>query len=148
MTNIRIHEIRMQLERLKHPQTFVATVDSDGAPQVRPMTLMYFNNEFYLATFRSSDKAVQIAKDNRLEFVTPFCEGSYSGYLRVMGVAEEIKDTSLAEKITIACSYPVLEYWRSVRDPDFLFIKIKPLRVKFMKPGEEYAVEVTDEFVK
>lgn len=146
MTNSILEEIRARLAQLKHVQTFLATLSDDGAPQVRPVTLMFYQNAFYFATARSSRKTQQIAKDHRVEFVTPFCEGGHTGYLRVQGHAGEIRDLNLVEFVTTSCNYPVKEYWKSVEDPEFYFFQVSPQRVEYMKPGNESAIEVTSEF--
>lgn len=148
MNKSMFEDMRSRLAQLNRPQAFLASLSDSGAPQVRPVSLMLDGDCFYFATARSSRKAKQIAKDGRVEFVTLFCEGGCSGYLRVEGLAREIRDLKLVERITTGCHYPVLEYWKGVDDPDFLFFEVAPRRVEYMKPGAESAIEVTDEFVK
>jgi general stress protein 26 len=148
MNKLMLEEMRSRLAQLNRPQAFLASLSDSGAPQVRPVTLMLDGNCFYFATARSSRKAKQIAMDGRVEFVTAFCEGGNSGYLRVQGLAREIRDLKLIDRITTACHYPVLEYWKGVDDPDFFFFEVTPQRVEYMKPGAESATEVTDEFSK
>jgi general stress protein 26 len=148
MDQIMLKEMRTRLVQLKRPQAFLATLSDSGAPQVRPVTLMLDGDCFYFATARSSQKAKQIAIDRRVEFVTLFCEGGCSGYLRVQGLAQEIRDLNLVERVTTACHYPVLEYWESINDPDFFFFEVTPQRVEYVKPGAERPTEVTNAFVK
>ncbi len=143
-----LQEMRSRLARLDRPRAFLASLSESGAPQVRPVTLMLTGGRFYFATSRSSRKAKQIAIDGRVEFVAPFCEGSYNGYLRVQGLAREIRDPKIAEQVTHACGYPVTQYWSGVEDPDFFFFEVSPQRVEYMKPGDESATDVTSEFVK
>jgi general stress protein 26 len=141
-------EIEARLAKTKHPTAFLATVDSDGAPQVRPVTLMVTAGDFYLGTSSSSRKAEQISSDSRVELVTVFCEGENNGYLRVMGNAEPVADKGLIERVTQTTGYPLTDYWQGADDPDFFFCRIKPTRVEYMKPGEIAATEVTDEYIK
>ena len=148
MSKLMLEEMRSRLAQLNRPQAFLASLSDSGAPQVRPVTLMLDGDCFYFATARSSRKARQITINGRVEFVTLFCEGGCSGYLRVQGLAREIRDPKLVELITTACHYPVLEYWKGVDDPEFFFFEVTPQRVEYMKPGAESAIEVTDEFVK
>ena len=148
MNKLMLEEMRSRLAQLNRPQAFLASLSDSGAPQVRPVTLMLDGNCFYFATARSSRKAKQIAIDGRVEFVTAFCEGGNSGYLRVQGMAREISDLKLVERITTVCHYPVLEYWKGIDDPDFFFFEVTPERVEYMKPGANSAIEVTNEFVK
>ncbi len=84
MNKLMLEEMRSRLAQLNRPQAFLASLSDSGAPQVRPVTLM-LDGAFYFATARSSRKAKQIAIDGRVEFVTAFCEGGNSGYLRVQG---------------------------------------------------------------
>jgi general stress protein 26 len=148
MNKLMIEEMRTRLAQLNRPQAFLASLADSGAPQVRPVTLMLEGNCFYFATARSSRKAKQITIDGRVEFVTAFCEGGNSGYLRVQGLAREIRDLKLVERITTACHYPVLEYWKGIDDPDFYFFEVTPEHVEYMKPGADSAIEVTNEFIK
>lgn len=148
MNELMLEEMRSRLSQLHRPQAFLATLSDSGAPQVRPVTLMLDGKHFYFATARSSRKAAQICTDGRVEFVTAFCEGGNSGYLRVQGLAREIRDLKQIERITTARHYPVLEYWKGIDDPDFFFFEVTPQRVEYMKPGAECTVEVTGEFVK
>ena len=148
MNKLMLEEMRSRLAQLNRPQAFLASLSDSGAPQVRPVTLMLDGDCFYFATARSSRKAKQITIDGRVEFVTLFCEGGCSGYLRVQGLAREIRDPKLVERITTACHYPVLEYWKGIDDPDFFFFEVTPQRVEYMKPGADSPVEVTNEFVK
>jgi general stress protein 26 len=148
MNKLMLEEMRSRLAQLNGPQAFLASLSDSGVPQVRPVTLMLEGDCFYFATARSSRKAKQIAIDGRVEFVTVLCEGGCSGYLRVQGLAREIRDLKLLERITTACHYPVLEYWKGIDDPEFFFFEVTPQRVEYMKPGAESAIEVTNEFVK
>jgi general stress protein 26 len=148
MTESIPQEVYQYLGRTDHPQSFLATVDADGAPQVRPVTLMIYENAFYLATSKSSRKALQITHDKRVEFVAPFCDGAHNGYLRVMGLALPVDDLALVTKITTAHKYPVAEYWNGVDDPDFFCLQVTPTRVEYLKPGATNAVEVTGEFAE
>jgi general stress protein 26 len=146
MEKVTVQEIGALLAELKNPQTFLATVDASGAPQVRPVTVMHHSGRFYFATSRASRKVSHIARDRRVEFVTPFKEGDNGGYLRVQGVVNEIKELELVETVTKKCKYPVQNYWKGIDDPDFFFFQVVPERVEFMKPGAETAIEVTSEF--
>lgn len=148
MNELMLEEMRSRLARLKRSQAFLATLSDSGAPQVRPVTLMLEGNHFYFASARSSNKAKQITIDGRVEFVTLFCEDKCSGYLRVQGLAQEVCNLKLVERVTTACHYPVLEYWEGLDDPDFFFFEVTPQRVEYMSPGAGIATEVTDAFVR
>ncbi|MCK4857508.1 MAG: pyridoxamine 5'-phosphate oxidase family protein [candidate division Zixibacteria bacterium] len=139
-------EINERLSKIPHPTAFLATVDQQGAPQVRPVTLMVCENKFYLATSSHTRKAIEIGNDSRVEFVTPLPEGQNTGYLRVMGHAERITDSRHALQVTQACDFPVDTYFGSVEAPGFFFCQVKPTRVEYMKPGNMRAIEVTDEY--
>jgi general stress protein 26 len=147
MSEPKMDEIKQLLAERKHTIAFLATVDAEGYPQVRPLTLMTYGNDFFLATGTSSRKAAQIMKNDRVEFVTLLPKGEFTGYLRVMGHAERVTDSELARKVAEACDYPVEKYWQGVEDSEFFMVKIKPIRVEYMKPGEFAAIEVTSEYV-
>lgn len=148
MTELVNAEIRRCLAELGKPRVYLATLSEEGAPRVRPLTLMFDQDRFFFGTSRASDKARQIHKDGRVEFVVSFVSGGFSGYLRVNGLTREIADKALVERITTEQGYPVAEYWKGVDDPDFLFFEVVPKRIHYMKPGAETATEVTSAFLK
>ena len=146
MSEPKMDEIKQLLAEREHPIAFLATVDAEGYPQVRPLTLMAYGNDFFLATGTSSRKAAQITQNDCVEFVTLLPKGDNTGYLRVMGHAHRVNDSKLAAKVVEACGYPVEKYWQGVEDSEFFMVQIKPLRVEYMKPGEFEAIEVTSEY--
>lgn len=139
-------EIDQRLSKIAHPTAFLATIAADGAPQVRPITLMTDAGSFYLGTSAASRKVEQIQGKNRIEFVTLFSDGGNTGYLRVTGSVERITDAALIGRVTVTNNYPVTQYWESIEDPDFYFCKVIPERVEYMRPGDMSAREVTNEF--
>jgi len=148
MPEAKFEEIQKLMAEREHPVAFLASVDAEGFPQVRPVTLMAHGKDFYLATATSSRKAVQIRNDDRVEFVSLLPRDGNTGYLRVMGHAKRVTDLALAEKVTKACGYPVEHYWEGVSDDNFFMVKVAPVRVEYMKPGEFGAIEVTEEYVE
>ncbi|MFH2054544.1 MAG: pyridoxamine 5'-phosphate oxidase family protein [bacterium] len=148
MSEAKFEEIAQLLAEREHPVAFLATVDVQGFPQVRPLTLMSHGKDFYLATSTSSRKALQLTRDDRVEFVSLLPKEGNTGYLRVMGNAKRVVDPALAKKVTEACGYPVKKYWQGVEDDDFFLIRVEPQRVEYMKPGEFEAIEVTRDYVE
>lgn len=148
MVEAKVEEIQKLLAERDHPVAFLATIDVQGFPQVRPLTLMSYGKHFYLATSTSSRKAMQITRDDRIEFVSLLPRDGSTGYLRVMGHAKRVMDPTLARTVTETCGYPVDKYWEGVEDKDFFLMRVEPERIEYMRPGEFEAIEVTHDYVK
>lgn len=144
-TNI-LNEIKLLLAAQDRLIAFLATLDKEGHPRVRPITLMVTPRGFYIATSRKSRKAKEISHHRCIEWVTLLPNDGNTGYLRFAGDAIEVsgeeKRNAVAEN-----DYPVEKYWTGVDDPDFVVFRIHPGRVEYIRPGENDALNVTETFM-
>ena len=119
---------------------FVATSEGNQ-PRVRPLTLVYFDDKFWIATSTSSAKIKQIKENNKIEFCLMLKEGNYSGYIRGDGEANITHDKetkrTLADNIAFFKSY-----WKTADDPDYALLNIVIKEIAYLKPGEEYGIEI------
>jgi general stress protein 26 len=145
MNNNLLNEIKLLLATQDSPIAFLATLDAQGHPRVRPVTLMVTPRGFYVATSRQSRKASEIHAHNSVEWVTLLPGENGTGYLRFAGSPREVegeeKQSAVEEN-----DYPVTKYWQGVDDPDFVVYRIKPERVEYIRPGEDAAMDVTQTF--
>ncbi len=141
-----INEIKLFLATQNHPVAFLATMDKKGNPRVRPVTLMVTPQGFYIGTSRKTRKAEEIENHSFVEWVTLFPTENGTGYLRLMGQADEISGNERKETVEES-AYPVDTYWTGVDDPDFVVYKITPDRVEYIRPGENDAMDVTETFL-
>ena len=122
-------------EALKKNQTvYLATIEEEN-PRVRPVTLVYLEDEFWILTDTQSGKMKQIAKNPNIEFCYPMTEGKEIGYVRFSGKAKVIKKKETKEKIAPQVPY-FKTYWKGLDDPNFTLIKVKTEEVDYMRLGE------------
>jgi general stress protein 26 len=145
MNSTTLNEIRLLLATRELPVAFLATVDETGNPRVRPFSLMATPAGFYLATSRKTRKAVEIMRNNSVEWVTLFPTESGTGYLRLSGAAVEVAGEEKMHTLQES-QYPVHTYWTGLNDPDLVVFRIDPTHVEFIRPGENDAADVTDNF--
>lgn len=119
-----------------------ANADADYLPEVRPVSLMEHDGHFYIATGAGSRKAKEMQRHPFASALVHFRDNQYSGYLRIAGRVETVMSPEKRAVIAEATGYPVLHYWQRYDNPELFFAEIKPLRVEFMKPGDNDAVEV------
>jgi uncharacterized pyridoxamine 5'-phosphate oxidase family protein len=113
----------------------------DGTmPRVRPVSLVFEEERFWVATGTREAKAVQIAGNPAFEFsLTLQGEGS-SGTFRGSGLARLVDD--IEEKRRIAAKIPFFgEYWESPEQESFCLIELGVSEVEFMRPHEMTAVK-------
>ena len=141
-----LNEIKLLLTAQEQPVAFLATVDAEGHPRVRPITLMVTPRGFYVATSRSSRKAADIDHHHCVEWVTLLPYEKLTGYLRFAGDAREVQGEEKRETIE-ENNYPVDQYWSGIDDPDFVVFRIEPRRVEYLRPSESDARDVTEIFL-
>jgi len=119
-------------------QVYLATVEANQ-PRVRPVTLLDYDEKFWIATGTRSQKARQIRRNPNVEFCVPLQDGDNRGYIRVAGVADTVHDRKRREEIGSRFDY-FGTYWSGADDPDFTLLRITRVEVEYMPPGETEAV--------
>ena len=147
MNSENLAEIKLLLAAKERPVAFLATVNQQGHPRVRPLNLMVTPNGFYLATSRKSRKVAELAVHHAVECVTIFPTEDGTGYLRIAGEAVEVRGAE-KKKAVEETQYPVKKYWKGVGDPDLAVFRIEPQRVEYIRPGEDDPMDVTPHFAK
>ena len=117
-----------------YSSVMLATVDADG-PRVRPVTLIDHDGAYWIETGTASAKVAQIRDNPKIELCLVFTEGENSGYVRLSGRAEIVKDAAIRERISSHTKF-FADYWRGPEDPSFALLRIKPSTIEYMRPGE------------
>jgi len=122
-------------EALKKNQTvYLATID-DNVPRVRPVTLVYLADEFWVLTDSKSGKIKQIMKNPNIELCYTMGDGKDVGYVRFSGKAKIMENKEIKEKIAKKVGY-FKTYWKGSDDPNFTLLRIKAEEVDYMRVGE------------
>jgi len=114
--------------------TFFATYDGIF-PRVRPVSMIFLNGNFFIATGTEDNKVKQIKGNDTFEFSYLFTADKNNGYIRGAGVSEIIKDADLRENIYQEVPF-LKEYWKTSTDEGFTLLKLNVKEVEYMKPGE------------
>ncbi len=117
----------------KFQTVYLATCDGDQ-PCVRPVSLIYFNDKFWVATGTQNAKVKQIQENNNIEFCMLLESGENSGYIRGAGQAVIVED--METKRLLADNMPFFrEYWKEVDDPNYTLLAIMIRKIEYLKPG-------------
>ena len=112
----------------------LGTVEGEQ-PRVRPVTLVNFDQKFWIATGTRSAKARQIRRNPNVEFCLQFQEDDHTGYVRVAGVAQAVHDRETKERLAGQMDF-FSSHWDGVDDPDYTLLRISRVEVEYMPPGE------------
>ncbi len=117
----------------EHTQIIFLATAEGNKPRVRPITLIYFNDKFWITTGIDSAKVKQIKENPNIEFCLLFKEGEYNGYIRGGGLANIIEDSKIRK--SVADNTPFFkEYWESPDDPNFALLEIIVREIEYLKP--------------
>lgn len=112
---------------------FLGTAEGEQ-PRVRPVTLINFDQKFWIATGTRSAKARQIRRNPNVEFCLQLQEGDSTGYVRVAGVAQVVHDRETKQELAEQMDF-FAAHWKGVDDPDYTLLRITRVEVEYMPPG-------------
>jgi len=116
---------------------YLATV-KNNKPAVRPVTLIYFDNEFFVATGKNDAKLKQIMANNNIEFCLSISDENNSGYIRGAGKAKIIEDINIKQKIMDNIDFLKM-FWTKADDPTYALLRIVLNEIEYLKIGEMLA---------
>ncbi len=119
---------------------FLATSMNDQ-PYIRPVTLIYNKDRFYIATGSADAKTTQIAANPKVEICILFREENYSGYIRARGCMEAVQDTSLRKEIFDSEEY-IRHYWNHPDDEGFILYEMYWRVADYMHPGDDFSTTI------
>ena len=120
---------------------YLATIESDR-PRVRPVTMGYYENEFWTLTGTNDAKTGQIKTNPNVELCLDLKDEKGQGYARFIGKASIVEDSET--KSRVALKFPFFnEFWQTPDDPTCTLIKYRMESLEFMRPGEMMAGHYT-----
>jgi general stress protein 26 len=111
---------------------FLATQENDH-PRVRPVTLVNFDQRFWILTGTRNAKVKQIRENPKIEFCLLFEEGEHKGYIRAAGFAKIISDRETKVKVAKHCDF-FNEHWESPDDPNYTLLELKIDEIEYLRP--------------
>lgn len=105
-------------------------------PRVRPVTLINFDQKFWVATGTRSVKVRQIRSNPSVEFCLPVSQKDKTGYIRVAGVADTVEDRETKARLADQMDY-FSAHWKGVDDPNYTLLRITRVEVEYLRPGDE-----------
>ncbi len=111
----------------------LATVEGNQ-PRVRPVTLIYLRDDFYVATGSGDAKTSQIQSNPRVEFSLLVEQGESRGTIRAECEASLVKDAEIRTHIFEKIPF-MKEFFKTPEDPKYTLIKLEPKAFEYMKPG-------------
>lgn len=112
---------------------FLATCDK-GQPRVRPVTLIHFNDKFWILTGTNAAKIKQIRDNSNIEFCLLLKKGDNSGYIRGVGEAIIVQDMETKRLLATNISF-FKNYWKDADDPNYTLLEIVIKDIEYLKPG-------------
>jgi uncharacterized pyridoxamine 5'-phosphate oxidase family protein len=110
-------------------------------PRVRPMTLIFFQQRFFIATGSSDAKAAHIQNNPLAEIIYILRSETNSGYVRLSGTMKTITDQLVRKEIADFSGY-IYNYWADSADPTFLLFELLPREAQLMLPGDMIAQNI------
>ncbi|KPJ72044.1 hypothetical protein AMJ52_07655 [candidate division TA06 bacterium DG_78] len=112
---------------------FLATCEGEQ-PRVRPVTLIHFNDKFWISTGTNSAKMKQIRENNNIALCVPLKEGENGGYIRGQGKAIIVQNKDV--KKLLADNIPFFkQFWKDPNDPNYTLLEIVMKEIDYLKPG-------------
>lgn len=121
---------------------YFATANAEGIPSVRPLTLIYLDDQFWIATGAEDSKMKQIEENRLIEFCLPIFDEDKGGYARFSGTAEIISSVPVKTKLLDNIDF-IKMFWNNPTDKGYGLLKINADHVEYMKPGEMFSQHFT-----
>ena len=104
-----------------------ATVE-EKQPRVRPMTLIYTNDKFFMITGarggKDAYKLQQLRVNPRFEYYYTLKGEQVDGFIRGMGESWEVEDQKIREKIYNMIGW-AKNFFPTVDHPDYVLLELK-----------------------
>jgi len=134
-------KVKEAWSRFKDCQNVCLATMKGNKPRVRPVTLIYFNKRFWIATGTTSAKVKQIQRNPKVEFCLLFKEDDRNCCIRVAGLAKIIRNKETKAKIAKHFD-SFSKHWESVDDPNYTLLKIHPTEIKYVRPDKTTRMKI------
>lgn len=125
---------------------FLATVDEEAKPHVRPVMGILADGKIYFSTKESAQKTRQLALNPPIELLVPEQGESGLGYVRFSGEAFRIFDEHLIRAILTQVAYSPARYIHMGPDETVSLYELIPIRVDRYLPDEKQERDITERF--
>ena len=134
-------QLKQAVKSILQPlQPVYLATSMENQPRVRPVTLIYHEGRFYIATGSWDAKVKQIAANPKVETCLMIKEDPYSGYARACGELHTVSDEAIRREIFEAAPF-LSNYWNEPTDPGYVLYQMSWEEVEYMKPGESVATK-------
>lgn len=113
---------------------FLGTAEGN-IPRVRPVTLGYLEEKFWIFTGTNDAKVTQIKGNPKVEIAIPLKKDENNGYVRAYGDAKLILDDDTRKRLYDQCPF-IQKYFKTSDDPGFTLLNIEMEEMEYLKPGE------------
>lgn len=121
---------------LDKTQFVMFATDENGQPRLRPITLAYLDNRFWITTNTQSEKVKQLKTNPKIELCwLKHQEGDKDIYLRIAGETKIIEDMDTKKKVADELDF-FSYYFKNVEDPDYTLVEIIPEELEYLREGE------------
>lgn len=127
------------LRKLTEQQVvYLATVDGDQ-PKVRPVTLIYKNNGFYVITGArggvNANKLAQINRNPKVEYYLTLKGDDGDGFIRGEASASIVDNQNTRTMIYNAIGW-AKNFFPTVDHPDYVLLELRHHALSYRYPGE------------
>ncbi len=119
----------------KQTQKVYLATFGEKFPRVRPITLIYLEGEFFIATSGDDAKVKQLNECKNVEFCLTLDDSENEGYIRGAGVSERISEIEMKRKIMEVIPY-IKQFWDDPAAPGYALFKIHLQEIEYLKVGE------------
>lgn len=120
---------------LRHTQTvFLATWDGKH-PRVRPVSMIYDDERFWVSTGSEDSKVEQIERYPVFEFSMLLKEDGKEGTLRCSGNVRIVEDMDTKRKMSERIPFFKV-FWETPEDPAFCLIELLVREAELLRPKE------------
>lgn len=121
----------------KTQPVYLSTIDKD-IPRVRPVTLIHFNEKFWIATGSEDAKMSQLKANCNFEFCYSISDDKNMGYIRGAGDITIIKDVD-TKKILLDNIDFISHFWKDPADLGYSLLQLNIKEIEYLKIGEMIA---------
>lgn len=116
---------------------YLSTIDKD-IPRVRPVTLIHFNEKFWVATGSEDSKMSQIRTNCNFEFCKTISNGEKTGYIRGAGDITIIHDVETKKMLLNNIDF-ISHFWKDPADVGYSLLQLNIREIEYLKIGEMIA---------
>ncbi len=115
---------------------YLATIAGRSRPTLRPVSFFLAGRKICFCTGADNPKINQISHNPRVEVCLPVKRGKWTGYYRVAGTAEIVKEKKDVRRIYGQIPYRKEQYWDGPDDPRLAVVVISPENSRYFRPGK------------